>query len=92
MPLSNLAKVFGPTIVGYSSPEPDQHTIYTETVIQANVMARLLNVPTDFWSRYVNVDLNKENQLESTENITKSYFGKYLLEFYGNFYFLFYFY
>lgn len=37
MPLSNLAKVFGPTIVGYSSPEPDQHTIYTETVIQANV-------------------------------------------------------
>lgn len=89
MPLSNLAKVFGPTIVGYSSPEPDQHTIYTETVIQANVMARLLDVPTDFWSRYVNVDLNKENQFESTENITKSYFGKYFLKF--NCKFLFYF-
>lgn len=37
MPISNLAKVFGPTIVGYSSSDPDQHAIFTETIIQANV-------------------------------------------------------
>ena len=23
MPVSNLAKIFGPTIIGYSCPEPD---------------------------------------------------------------------
>lgn len=37
MPASNIAKVFGPTIVGYSSADPDQHAIFTETMIQANV-------------------------------------------------------
>lgn len=37
MPISNLAKIFGPTVLGYSSLEPDQHAIFTETMIQANV-------------------------------------------------------
>lgn len=37
MPISNIAKIFGPTIVGYSSIDPDQYAIYTETMIQANV-------------------------------------------------------
>lgn len=40
MPVSNLAKVFGPTIVGYSSADPDQHAIFTETIIQASVSSR----------------------------------------------------
>lgn len=31
MPASNLAKVFGPTLVGYSVPEPDPATMLTET-------------------------------------------------------------
>lgn len=38
MPISNLSKIFGPTILGYSSLEPDQHAIFTETMIQANVI------------------------------------------------------
>lgn len=37
MPASNIAKVFGPTIIGYSSPEPDQFSIFSETIIQATV-------------------------------------------------------
>lgn len=37
MPISNIAKIFGPTIIGYSSADPDQYAIYTETMIQANV-------------------------------------------------------
>lgn len=37
MPISNIAKVFGPTIVGYSSTDPDQFAFYTETMVQANV-------------------------------------------------------
>lgn len=37
MPPTNIAKIFGPTLVGYSSNDPDQHAIFTETIIQANV-------------------------------------------------------
>lgn len=37
MPPSNIAKIFGPTLVGYSSSDPDQNAIFTETIIQAGV-------------------------------------------------------
>lgn len=37
MPPTNIAKIFGPTLVGYSSNDPDQHAIFTETIIQASV-------------------------------------------------------
>lgn len=37
MPPTNIAKIFGPTLVGYSSNDPDQHAIFTETLIQASV-------------------------------------------------------
>lgn len=38
MPVGNLSKVFGPTIVGYSSQDPDPHTMLNETRLQALVM------------------------------------------------------
>lgn len=44
MPASNIAKVFGPTIVGYSSADPDQHAIFTETMIQADVRAYVIYI------------------------------------------------
>lgn len=53
MPARNIAKVFGPTIVGYSSAEPEQHAIFTETTIQASVMEKLLSIPADYWCRYL---------------------------------------
>lgn len=37
MPSENLAKIFGPTVLGYSSADPDQHAIFTETMIQRDV-------------------------------------------------------
>lgn len=37
MPISNLAKIFGPTVVGYSKKEPDYAAILGETAIQQNV-------------------------------------------------------
>jgi Rac GTPase-activating protein 1 len=55
MPFANIAKVFGPTIVGYSSGDPDQEKMMTETYIQALVMEGLLNVPTQYWSQFVDV-------------------------------------
>ncbi|XP_059177486.1 rac GTPase-activating protein 1-like [Physella acuta] len=56
MPASNLAKVFGPTVVGYSCPEPEPMQIMSETRKQNQVMERLLEIPTDFWSDLLNVD------------------------------------
>lgn len=37
MPVSNLARVFGPTIVGYSSAEAEPMKMFAETTKQAKV-------------------------------------------------------
>lgn len=37
MPIENLAMVFGPTIVGYSSDEPPTQLIFTQTAQQVKV-------------------------------------------------------
>lgn len=55
MPASNLAKVFGPTLVGYSVPEPDPATMLTETRQQQLVMEKLLEISTDYWNTFINV-------------------------------------
>lgn len=49
MPPTNIAKIFGPTLVGYSSNDPDQHAIFTETIIQASV-STLLKIKISFIS------------------------------------------
>ena len=46
MPLTNLAKVFGPTIVGYSVPDPEPLQMINETKYQAMVRAVPLKL---FW-------------------------------------------
>ncbi|KAK7010479.1 rac GTPase-activating protein 1-like isoform X1 [Biomphalaria glabrata] len=56
MPASNLAKVFGPTVVGYSCAEPEPMQIMNETRKQNQVMERLLEIPTDFWADLLVVD------------------------------------
>lgn len=38
MPISNLAKVFGPTIVGYSTDDMDAMRMVQETRMQQNVI------------------------------------------------------
>ena len=37
MPISNLAKIFGPTLVGYSCQEPTATSMLSETRTQATV-------------------------------------------------------
>lgn len=50
MPVHNLAKVFGPTIVGYSSPEPEAMQMLNEPKKQADVLELLmLGVDVGFW-------------------------------------------
>ncbi|XP_050458948.1 rac GTPase-activating protein 1-like isoform X1 [Cataglyphis hispanica] len=53
MPISNLAKVFGPTLVGYTSKEPSL-TMLSETKHQVAVVENLLQIPSDYWAHYVN--------------------------------------
>ncbi|XP_042207186.1 rac GTPase-activating protein 1-like isoform X2 [Homarus americanus] len=55
MPVSNLAKVFGPTLVGYSVAEPDPSTMVLETRQQQLVMEKLLEISSDYWSTFINV-------------------------------------
>jgi len=50
MPVHNLAKVFGPTIIGYSSPEPEAMQMLNEPKKQADVLELLmLGVDVGFW-------------------------------------------
>ena len=56
MPTSNLSRVFGPTAVGYSCPEPEPMQMINETRKQNSVMERLLDLEPDFWSNILDVD------------------------------------
>ncbi|XP_034029344.1 rac GTPase-activating protein 1 [Thalassophryne amazonica] len=62
MDISNLARVFGPTIVGHSVPNPEPMTILQDTKRQPKVVERLLALPADYWSRFV-VAQNKQPNL-----------------------------
>lgn len=56
MPLTNFAKIFGPTIVGYSCHEPDQHMMFAETQIQYSVLLALLTISIDYWHKFIALD------------------------------------
>jgi Rac GTPase-activating protein 1 len=45
MPASNLAKIFGPTIVGYSTSDPEPIAMLNETKQQAMVRTALRQIP-----------------------------------------------
>ncbi|CAL4143840.1 unnamed protein product, partial [Meganyctiphanes norvegica] len=55
MPASNLAKVFGPTLVGYSVAEPEAAVMFAETKLQQMVMEGLLNISSEYWSTFINI-------------------------------------
>ncbi|XP_068454702.1 rac GTPase-activating protein 1 [Clinocottus analis] len=53
MNISNLARVFGPTLVGHAVPNPDPMTILQDTKRQPAVVERLLGLPADYWSQFL---------------------------------------
>nr|XP_046252465.1 rac GTPase-activating protein 1 [Scatophagus argus] len=53
MDISNLARVFGPTIVGHAVANPDPMTILQDTKRQPKVVERLLALPADYWGQFV---------------------------------------
>ncbi|XP_035237400.1 rac GTPase-activating protein 1 isoform X1 [Anguilla anguilla] len=56
MDVSNLARVFGPTLVGHAVPDPDPRTILQDTKRQPKVIERLLSLPVEYWSQFMMVD------------------------------------
>ncbi|CAM4677238.1 unnamed protein product [Leuciscus chuanchicus] len=54
MDSTNLARVFGPTIVGHGVPDPEPMTILQDTKRQPKVVERLLGLPVEFWSQCMN--------------------------------------
>lgn len=64
MDISNLSRVFGPTIVGHAVPNPDPMTILQDTKRQPKVVERLLALPVDFWAQFVMAAENEQPNLE----------------------------
>uniref|UniRef100_A0A4W4HKT3 Rac GTPase-activating protein 1 n=1 Tax=Electrophorus electricus TaxID=8005 RepID=A0A4W4HKT3_ELEEL len=56
MDVTNLARVFGPTIVGHAVAEPDPMTILQDTKRQPKVVERLLGLPVEYWSQFLMVE------------------------------------
>ncbi|XP_069838640.1 rac GTPase-activating protein 1-like [Dendropsophus ebraccatus] len=56
----NLSRVFGPTVVGHSVPDPSPLVIMQDTPRQAKVMSLLLSLPSGFWNQFLSN--NQENQ------------------------------
>lgn len=52
MPISNLSKIFGPTIVGYSTTDPEPEVLLSETKKQAKVVDQLMRLPADYWANF----------------------------------------
>uniref|UniRef100_A0A3P8QWT3 Rac GTPase-activating protein 1 n=1 Tax=Astatotilapia calliptera TaxID=8154 RepID=A0A3P8QWT3_ASTCA len=64
MDISNLSRVFGPTIVGHAVPNPDPMTILQDTKRQPKVVERLLALPVDFWAQFVMAAEHEQPNLE----------------------------
>lgn len=52
----NLARVFGPTLVGHAVPDPDPMTILHDTNRQPRVVERLLNISAKYWGQFAYAD------------------------------------
>ncbi|XP_026171898.1 rac GTPase-activating protein 1 [Mastacembelus armatus] len=67
MDQNNLARVFGPTIVGHEISEPSPTTIMRDSNTQPKVICRLLSLPEDYWRSIL--DVPAEHILSSTNKM-----------------------
>nr|CBN81155.1 Rac GTPase-activating protein 1 [Dicentrarchus labrax] len=56
MDVNNLARVFGPTLVGHAVPDPEPMTILHDTNRQPRVIERLLSIPASYWGNFAYPD------------------------------------
>uniref|UniRef100_A0A3P9J101 Rac GTPase-activating protein 1 n=1 Tax=Oryzias latipes TaxID=8090 RepID=A0A3P9J101_ORYLA len=57
MDIQNLARVFGPTLVGHAVPDPDPMTILHDTSRQPKVVELLMSIPESYWRRFAYPDV-----------------------------------
>uniref|UniRef100_A0A3Q0KD63 Putative rac gtpase activating protein n=1 Tax=Schistosoma mansoni TaxID=6183 RepID=A0A3Q0KD63_SCHMA len=67
----NLAKVFGPTLVGYSCPEPQVMQAISETKPQQDVLRLLFNISDDVYSSFLS---DWDNTSEENNEPRTTYF------------------
>uniref|UniRef100_A0A182J469 Rac GTPase-activating protein 1 n=1 Tax=Anopheles atroparvus TaxID=41427 RepID=A0A182J469_ANOAO len=60
MSFENLARVFAPTLVGYSRPDLDLNGMCAETYIQFIILQSMLHISTDYWSRFIMLQSTNE--------------------------------
>ncbi|XP_060629175.2 rac GTPase-activating protein 1-like [Anolis sagrei] len=65
MDQDNLARIFGPTLVGHSTPNPTPLTIMKDTPRQCQVVSSLLALPLKFWQQFVGEE--QENMVPSVQ-------------------------
>uniref|UniRef100_A0A182RSK0 Rac GTPase-activating protein 1 n=1 Tax=Anopheles funestus TaxID=62324 RepID=A0A182RSK0_ANOFN len=53
MPIDNLARVFAPTVVGYTRADLDMNEMCAETYVQFSIVQAMLHIPTDYWSQFI---------------------------------------
>ncbi|XP_035426215.1 rac GTPase-activating protein 1 isoform X1 [Cygnus olor] len=68
MDVTNLAKVFGPTIVAHAVPDPDAMTLLQDTKRQPKVVERLLLLPVEYWSQLMLVEQENIDPAHVIEN------------------------
>ncbi|EPY86224.1 rac GTPase-activating protein 1 [Camelus ferus] len=68
MDVANLAKVFGPTIVGHAVPNPDPVIMLQDIKRQPKVVERLLSLPLEYWSQFMMVEQENIEPMHVIEN------------------------
>ncbi|KAM9321542.1 rac GTPase-activating protein 1 [Gastrophryne carolinensis] len=69
MPVANLAKVFGPTIVGHAVSDPEPMMILNDTKRQPRVVERLMSLPADYWNQFMMVENIDPSHIIENANI-----------------------
>lgn len=68
MDVTNLAKVFGPTIVAHAVPNPDPVVMLQDIKRQPKVVERLLSLPLEYWSQFMMVEHENIDPMHVIEN------------------------
>ncbi|XP_068161513.1 rac GTPase-activating protein 1 isoform X2 [Antennarius striatus] len=68
MDQNNLARVFGPTLVGHGMSEPSPTTIMKDTNTQPKVVSRLLALPDAYWRSVLSIQTNQTTPIQSQDS------------------------
>lgn len=76
MPITNLSRIFGPTIVGNTVKDPSPWLFSNELPKQQQVVEALLKIPTDDWNVLINpeVDETEVSEMAQKRKSTMSQF------------------